>query len=419
MLDTRKTAAPVPTPPGGLTSEVSPVTAYETSDLVCFAHLRWDFVFQRPNHLMARFARHRRVYYVEEPLFGPHHVHARVSPRQDGLRVVTPHLPGTLARAEAQESLGLLLEELFDGQNVKNATFWYYTPMALAFSRHLKPACVVYDCMDEFAAFKFAPPELALLEEDLLSRADVVFTGGHSLFEAKRHRHPNIHPFPSGIDKAHFARSRAAMGAEPEDQAQLPGPRLGFFGVIDERMDVELLDDVARRRPDWHFVIIGPVVKIDAAALPHRSNVHWLGKKTYDELPRYLAGWDVALMPFARNESTHFISPTKTPEYLAAGRPVVSTPIRDVVRPYGEQRLVRIADGPEEFIAACEAALAEDRGDREWLARVDAFLSGESWDGVWERMAAHERRAARADDQFFRSLPLPSNLPPNPSSDLN
>ena len=150
-------------------------------------------------------------------------------------------------------------------------------------------------------------------------------------------------------------------------------------------MDFRLLSAVARARPSWQIVLVGPVVpKIDPQALSREPNVHYLGGKTYDELPAYLAGWDVALIPFALNEATRFISPTKTPEYLAAGKPVVSTPITDVVRPYGQRGFVRIAAVPEEFVAAVEAALEGLTGD---LARLDAFLAKESWNTTWTRMA--------------------------------
>jgi UDP-galactopyranose mutase len=211
-----------------------------------------------------------------------------------------------------------------------------------------------------------------------------MLTGGQSLYEAKRHQHANIHPFPSSVDVEHFARARR-IEEDPEDQAPIPRPRLGFFGVIDERMDLALIDGIARSRPDWHLVLLGPVVKIDPGVLPRRANIHYLGSKKYDELPHYVAGWDVALLPFARNEATRFISPTKTPEYMAAGKPVVSTSIRDVVRPYGQQGLVRIADDVETFVAACESAMAENASER--VTQADAFLRQTSWDGTWLRIS--------------------------------
>ena len=219
---------------------------------------------------------------------------------------------------------------------------WYYTPMMLPFSRHIDADVTVFDAMDELSKFKFAPVKLLELEQELIDRADVVFTGGSSLYEAKKDRHANVHCFPSSVDRAHFCKARAHQ-FDPADQEDLPKPRLGFYGVIDERFDIELLAKVAEMRPDWSFVMVGPVVKIATEDLPKRPNIHYLGGKTYAQLPAYLSGWDVALMPFAMNESTQFISPTKTPEYLAGGKPVVSTPIRDVVRHYGQLEGVKIA----------------------------------------------------------------------------
>jgi UDP-galactopyranose mutase len=256
--------------------------------------------------------------------------------------------------------------------------------MALSFSNHLKPAVTVYDCMDELSAFAGAPPELLIREKELFTKADLVFTGGHSLYEAKRDKHPAVYPFPSSIERAHFAGAKN-ITQQPADQQNIPGPRMGFYGVIDERMDIELLGKLAALRPDWHLVMLGPVVKIDPATLPRPENLHYLGMKSYKELPAYLSGWDVALLPFAMNESTKFISPTKTPEYLSAGIPVVSTPIRDVVKPYGELGLVHIAATAEEFVSAIEKALLQQT-DTKWQTEVDKFLSQLSWDKTWGYM---------------------------------
>jgi UDP-galactopyranose mutase len=276
-----------------------------------------------------------------------------------------------------------MIDELIATRKLRNFVSWYYSPMPLGFTRHLRPVATVYDCMDELSAFAGASPLLREREQELFRRADLVFTGGQSLYEAKRDQHARVYAFPSSIDAAHFGRARATL-PEPDDQAGIPRKRLGYFGVVDERMDLELLAGVADARPDWQLVMIGPVVKIDPASLPRRANIHWLGGKAYRDLPAYIAGWDLAMMPFARNESTRFISPTKTPEYLAAGKPVVSTSIRDVVRPYGARNLVSIADTPAQFVAAVEAELRRDRAA--WLAEVDAFLAGNSWDATWERM---------------------------------
>jgi glycosyltransferase involved in cell wall biosynthesis len=363
-------------------------------DLVCLSHLRWDFVYQRPQHLMSRFARDRRVFFFEEPVFfdpiedGP--ARLDVMERPGGIRVAVPRLPHGLAPEEVEAAQRDLLQGMLADHGVADYVLWYYTPMALGFSEGLEPAAVVYDCMDELSLFRGAPPALLERERRLLELADLVFTGGQSLYEAKRERHPSVHAFPSSIDAEHFGRARRPA-PEPADQAAIPRPRLGYFGVIDERIDLDLLAAAADARPDWQWVMIGPVVKIDPATLPRRSNLHYLGMKSYDELPSYLAGWDAALMPFAANESTRFISPTKTPEYLAGGRPVVSTPIRDVVRPYGELALVEIAEDPEAFVAAAERSmrrLGEGAPEREaWLAQVDEFLSRGSWSRTFRHMS--------------------------------
>ncbi|HEX4950752.1 MAG TPA: glycosyltransferase family 1 protein [Blastocatellia bacterium] len=356
--------------------------------MVCLSHLRWDFVYQRPQHLLSRFARERRVFFVEEPIYDAQYAYLDITQRDCGVWVVVPHLPTGLHEAEAtawQQSL--IQDELLLAFNVTDYILWYYTPLALAFTRHLEPLAVVYDCMDELSAFKNAPPALKQYEAELFERADVVFTGGHSLYEAKALLHPNVHPFPSSIDAPHFRKARTNGLIQPADQSHLPAPRLGFCGVIDERLDRDLLAEMADMRPEWQFVMVGPVVKIDPSELPRRANIHYLGGKSYDELPHYLAGWDIALLPFARNEATRYISPTKTPEYLAAGVPAISTAIRDVVRPWGESGLVKIGDTAAEFVAAAEYLLSPDFNYAQWLQHVDKLLAIDSWDRTWSRMA--------------------------------
>lgn len=373
---------------GSLKSNASPDTSAQISFpeiIICLSHLRWDFVYQRPQHLMSRMAERANVYFIEEPLFDAQVAHYSYAEKAPNLTVVVPHLPQGTSAEDATGMQQQLLEKLTQELNMRSAALWYYTPMALSFSRNLKPAITVFDCMDELSAFKFAPQSLKDLEEELLRRADVVFTGGASLYAAKHHRHNNIHLFASSIDSAHFGQARKEM-AEPEDQRKIPHPRLGFFGVIDERFDIALIDEIARQRPQWHIVLVGPVVKIDPAALPGRANIHYTGGKSYNELPAYLSGWDIAMIPFAMNESTRFISPTKTPEYLAAGIPVISTPIRDVVAPYGDAGLVHIAATADEFIAAAEQVFSSSASRKAWLAEVDAFLDGNSWDATCAAM---------------------------------
>jgi UDP-galactopyranose mutase len=358
--------------------------------LICFSHLRWDFVFQRPQHLMSRFARDMSVIYWEEPMEigAKETAYLRVRSAEDypNVRIVVPHLPAGMPEQERDAALTRLLDaHLASVQGPLIA--WYYTPMMLGFSRDIEADLTVYDAMDELSKFRFAPEKLLELEQELLDKAAIVFTGGPSLYEAKKGRHSNVHCFPSSVDRTHFAKARGGL-FDPADQEELPRPRLGFYGVFDERFDSDLLAKVAEMRPDWSFVMVGPVVKIAPEDLPKRPNIHYLGGKTYGQLPAYLSGWDVALMPFAMNESTEFISPTKTPEYLAGGKPVVSTPIKDVVRHYGGLEGVKIAGNPQEFVAACEAALELSRNPESgWLAQADLMLSATSWDTTQARMA--------------------------------
>ena len=354
------------------------------ADLVVFSHLRWNFVYQRPQHLMTRLARDRRVIFIEEPVHdeAPEAWFEFERPEPNVL-ICRPHTP-EWAAGFAPEQIDLMLpllkslrkEEVSDG-----CVVWFYTPMALPLMEVLSPAAVVYDCMDELSGFLNAPLELMAREKELFDRADVVFTGGASLYRAKRDFHPNVHCFPSSVDSDHFGRARLGnvTVTEAADQAGLPRPRLGYFGVIDERLDLTLIDRLAESHPEWQIVMVGPVVKIDPTSLPQRGNIHHLGQRGYGELPAYLSGWDVCLMPFALNASTRFISPTKVLEYMAAERPIVSTSIKDVAEPYGS--FIRIADGAKEFIDACEAALASSSEDR--AARSNAMrkvLFKTSWD---------------------------------------
>jgi glycosyltransferase involved in cell wall biosynthesis len=360
-------------------------------DLICLSHLRWDFVFQRPNHLMRACSRERRVYFVEEPVAEEGPTRVAVREALPNLFVVTPHVDPSLTEAERTVAQRAALRELVETRRIEAPIVWYYTPMALDFARELPASAIVYDVMDELSAFRFAPPRLAELERELFARCDVVFTGGASLYESKRHAHGNVHLFPSGVDVAHYRRARTAQ-RDPVDQRQIAQPRLGYFGVIDERLDLALIEHVARARPDWQLVLVGPVVKIDPASLPRLPNIHYLGQKSYDELPHYLAGWQVAIMPFALNEATRFISPTKTLEYLAGGKPVVSTAIRDVVNPYGARGLVDIGDLGS-FVPAVERALTSGMSAK--LVEVEPILVEQSWDGIWTRMAGLIERALR------------------------
>ena len=354
-------------------------------NLICFSHLRWNFVYQRPQHILSRFSTQYTTYYIEEYIINDQEDGYDIYRTKEKVWVVTPHLNrATFSEIDKNVRVSKIIKDIFEQRQIYNYIFWYYTPMALAFTKFFKPKVTVYDCMDELSAFKFAPQELKTFEQELLDKAEIVFTGGNSLYEAKKHQHHNIFSFPSSIDKNHFMQARRNI-EQPEDQFNIPFPRLGFFGVIDERFDIDLIEQVATMRPEWQIILIGPVVKIDPATLPKNSNIHYLGGKSYQELPAYLGGWDISLIPFAINESTKFISPTKTPEYLAAGKPVISSAIRDVINPYSDNDLVHIIYDAFDLVEKATQELAVvDKS--EWLERVDNYLEGISWDFTYSKM---------------------------------
>ncbi|HTH50863.1 MAG TPA: glycosyltransferase, partial [Pyrinomonadaceae bacterium] len=331
---------------------------------------------------MSRFAQEHRVLFVEEPFFDADADRIDIVDTGSNVLRLIPHLVAN--DRPANERIKPLLDAKLAELGVENYISWFYSPMMVELAEGMKPEAVIFDAMDELSAFRGAPPELLANEGRLFAEADLVFTGGQSLYEAKKHRHQSVHAFPSSVDVSHFAKARE-ITEDAEQQSDIAHPRIGFVGVIDERMDTELLADIAGLKPDWQFVMIGPVVKISESDLPRKYNIHYLGMQSYDDLPKLLAGWDAAMMPFALNESTKYISPTKTPEYLAAGLGVASTPITDVVTPYGDMGLVHIARTAREFVAALETALSEDADARN--ARVAEFLKENSWDRTFASMS--------------------------------
>jgi glycosyltransferase involved in cell wall biosynthesis len=366
--------------------------------LIVFSHLRWDFVYQRPQHLLSRLARHHPVTFIEEPVqtSGPSRLE-RSSPCE-GVQVLRPHTPIESAGFH-DDQLALLhplIADHLDDQGIDDYLAWFYTPMALPLLTGLKPRAVVYDCMDELAAFRNAPRQMKQRETALLKMADVVLTGGPRLYESKRSSNPNTLCLPSAVDAAHYAADRAASDTAAMARAQalqghIPRPRLGFFGVIDERIDLQLLARLADSLPTHQVIMVGPVVKIDPSSLPRRSNLHWLGQQPYDLLPQLVAGWDLCLMPFALNESTAFISPTKTLEYMAAGKPVVSTAVHDVKVLFGD--VVRIAERREDFADACSALLGETASR---ACERSLLMQQAVWRYSWDETAETVRKALAA-----------------------
>lgn len=362
-------------------------------DLVCVSHLRWDFVWQRPQHLLARLAQHRRVFFVEEPIAIPNTDAQRLDSYEwegdKGEKVTVIRLVQPMESLRwighgdslTDATCGQLLKDALAQAGASHPTLWLYTPMADSFIDVLHPSLVVYDVMDQLSAFKGAPAELSQREQTLLQRADIVLTGGMSLYRDKAPFNPNTHLFPSGVEIEHFARG--VNMAMPNDLRHLPRPIAGYFGVIDERMDLALLAKMAHQHPEWTILMIGPVVKIDVHDLPQAPNLHYLGMRAYADLPAYLAHFDVALVPFALHEATRYLSPTKTLEYMAAHKPIVTTPIPDVVELYGE--VVRVGHTHEEFIALVEAALcADDAAQR--LPAERSLLEQNTWDAIAARI---------------------------------
>ena len=372
-------------------SEDPAIGATNYATLIVFSHLRWDFVFQRPQHLLTRAARDFRVVFIEEPIFDGDITTTREFVRGPGIRVIQPVLPHGTSPEAAVAHQGEIAEAVATRAGNAPIVLWYYTPMALAFGQRVAADVVVFDKMDELSAFAFAPPELRFREASLMGSADLVFTGGAALYGAAAGRNPEVHCFPSSIDAAHFGAARAGAHLDPADQCEIAHPRIGFFGVIDERIDLDLIADVAALRPDWQLIMVGPTAKIDPATLPTAPNIHWLGARRYDELPAYMAHWDLGWMPFALNDSTRFISPTKTPEFLSAGLPLLSTSIADVVEPYGRLGLVDIADTAAAMVDAGDrllSASADAGATAVRLAVTDAHLAGNSWDTTWAAMRA-------------------------------
>lgn len=377
--------------------------------LIVHCHLRWDFVWQRPQQLFSRLAAHHAVLFVEDPLPTDGEAGLDISEPYANVVRLVPRLPhGAPQEVDAQWRMLLplieraLAEHALLAGRFANPVQWFYSPMsAPVLLGRFGARGTVYDCMDELANFRFAPPDIADREQFLLAHADVVFTGGYQLYQAKSRHHRTVYFHGCGVDAGHFGRARVASTTVPESVAFLPGPVFGYVGVIDERLDYDLIEALARRFPEASVVMAGPVVKVDPADLPRLPNIHWLGQQPYDALPALVKGFDVCLMPFALNDATRYINPTKTLEYMATGKPVVSTAVADVVRNFTP--VVDVAHSVDEFLdAAARAANSPDPAHlREGIARAMAA----SWDSTVATMrdellgAVLPVRAARGGDQ--------------------
>ena len=378
----------------------SPSVEDESLPIVVHSHLRWDFVWQRPQQILGRLARQHRIAFVEEPMFHEEATRLDITePAANVVRIVPMLRHGQFEGTDAQcaEILPHLQRAFREhpllAGRFERVVHWFYSPsVAPAFLGKFDTAVVVYDCMDELSMFRYAPADLVDREATLLAAADVVFTGGYRLFTRKSALHGNVHFYGCGVDADHYARAQRADTSVPADVADLPHPMLGYFGVIDERLDYELIDQLAAAFENGSVVMIGPVAKVDPATLPRRANLHWLGQRAYDDLPAYVKAFDACLMPFALNEATENINPTKTLEYMAAGKPVVSTAVADVVRNFTP--IVQVAGSPAEFIdLAVQACVAPDAA---LIAAGIERARAATWEMMVEAMRGHMLAAVEA-----------------------
>ena len=380
----------------------TPLAGETGTPFIVHSHLRWDFVWQRPQQLFSRLAQRGPVLFVEEPIHGDeiHQPRLELSRPQEGVYRCVPFVPGAL-RGRFDESIAVVRDLLIRQLSADGAlggrfgkpVNWFYTPMpAPAMIGAFDERIVVYDCMDELSKFRFAPAELIDRERYLLAEADVVFTGGHKLMRSKSRFHDNVHFFGCGVDVAHFGRARSEDVGVPPDLATLDGTVLGYYGVVDERLDYDLLRTLARELPEMHIAMVGPVVKVDPLELPQAPNLHWLGQRDYADLPAYLKGFDVCLMPFALNEATEYINPTKTLEYMAGGKPIVSTAIADVLHHFTP--VVSVATSHADFVTAVRRAAFTP--DETLLELGLEQASHNSWAGIVSRMEGIIGEAIRA-----------------------
>lgn len=343
-------------------------------DMIVFCHLRWQFVYQRPQHIISRMARTMKTLFIEEPL----HNHEDEEP--GNLIVVNEMLHVLQPNVKDIESIADIIPNYVKNKNIPVG--WFYSASFCPLLEPLQFETIVYDCMDELSLFKGAPAHLINQEKYLMANADIIFTGGKSLYESKKQLHNNVHCFPSSVDQLHFAQALDGI-VIPDDIANLQSPIVGYYGVIDERINLGLLREAAKKLPCVSFVMIGPLAKIEESDLPKEPNIHYLGMKSYHELPHYLKAFDIAMMPFALNDATKYISPTKTLEYMAAGKPIISTKIIDVVRDYSI--CVTLIETADEF---CEAIkFLFDKMDRQSMElEYYKILKKTSWDNTSHKM---------------------------------
>ena len=355
------------------------------SDLIVFSLERWGSSFSRTSQIMSRFARHRNVFFIETPVVGvsksPMYI---LRETRDDVMVIEPYLPAEISVFDQKDALIEIVNKLIDDENIKNYSIWTDTPKAVPFFRHLEPKALVYDCMEDYSV---THPEL---EKEIFNRADVVLTSGPALYAAKRSLHSNIHLNPDCVDYRHFFQARF-VDEEPEDIASIPHPRIGFSGVIDHRVDLNLVEHLATMHPEWHFILAGEVVGIDPEALPRNENIHYLAHKGYSKLPLFLSTLDCSFVPYKVNDETKFLNPSFIAESLIGGKPVIATPLHDVVTTFEGQNLISLAEFPIDFANKIDYALTMERDSKSWLKTVDENFKGMSWNNSCNRIEALEK----------------------------
>ena len=362
-------------------------------------------MWQRPQQFLSRLSARHRVLFVEGPVPSDKVKNATVNLREvsdyPNIVVVQMQMPATRWQDGAwvdKERRRLVQSVLAGplGSNFEDPVQWFYDPMAVtAFAGHLDERALVYDCMDQLSQFKGAPPELVRRERELLAVADVVFAGGPKMWVDKREHNANCFSYGCGVDVNHFGRARQETTEIPADVRNFSGPVLGYFGVVDERIDYDLLAGLADHDPEWNVVIVGPTTKVDPAMFPKRPNLHWLGGRDYSQLPAYAKRFDVCLMPFAINEATEFINPTKALEYMATATPIVSTAIEDVVLQFSE--VVRVAATHKNFIADC--AREASRPTKARIQRGLAMARRNTWDSIVTQLEQHVEEVIGAESR--------------------
>lgn len=358
-------------------------------DVVCLSHLPWDLALERPHQVMRRFARDRHVFFVEEPRATDAELRTVMRTAEPNVHVVSLGVPADMAPGDVEIAYRRCVASL--ASSTERPLLWVYSPASVHAARDLDASLVVYDCVADHAARSEATPEVRAAEAELLARADLVFTAGTSLFESKRGRNVSTYPLPSSVDAEHFAHAASARERgdhrDASELAGVPGPRIGFLGPIDDRVDLALVDRLAAARPDVQIVLLGALVGVTTWDLPDRPNVHWLGAKTYHELPEHVASWDAAMIPFRDDAATRRSEPSGLLACLAANKAVVSTPA-DEVMPYAERGVVKVVHA-DRFVAGVDEALRDARDVVVTAVRrlaCEGVLARTSWDRTYQAM---------------------------------